>query len=927
MPHSTYSFEYYCNALIRRGATRTLLDDVIKKGANIISILNAVQHEELSAESVVTQFQSEWQLLILGDAYFDLAWQNLDFLKQQDNLGKTPVHYFALSGNVNVLAWVKVNHPDLLMKKDNTGRTMAHYTAESGRPETLAWLQTNYPQLLNEEANVDQLITPVITPAIADLLSESKCPEALTWIKERYPELFTIADLASELKTRLKKVDPELFIEHTYRGMTITSGATCIGCHDALNWIKVNYPEVLVIKCGEDRFRLAGGRSFTQLSIVHLAARAGHIDVLTWFKANNPELLREKDVDGCTIAHVAMNSANFDMLDWIQENNIELMSEINLDDHTIAELSIILEDMNRLTWVQRNNPELMKRTNRNFSENIAHLASQRGNIKILAEIQKYYPELLVKKSRPGYTIAYFAACSGHLEGLIWINENNPALLTEKTNKGITIAHVAARLKTNEAITWIQKNYPDLLMETDEDGRTIVHFAAGSGRENIINYLLQEHPALLKKLWVRDENGDTPHEVQYHMATKPNQLRDNALLAATNRHIEGQPKPNDTELLLAFQDEWRDILLKRAGYNLQDLVNSVSRFPLELQRDITTLESMFALMAFSFEEKGITQDNLQALLRLTFSVIPAHRPVFFRDRRPLLIQQLQLFIGKLGQEALTDKQIFCLQLIVQDYEQGLLGNSTLALDLLVKKLVTSPTLANLRPKVDINVGMDIRVETFPAYFQTLVERVSITPLNDDETTTMREIILPGIETIIRDEEAIVQHVTTHKAEIYYLNGNLPIHTDHAPTADANAYRQTLRHLLTNFFGAVEIAHSKARLKEFCEKISNGNCLEGRVRYAFEWAATLTEIVSFDDLMNRYIHQEYVPYTEVMFDMSVEDIPYDSTICDFIIARHEGMPCLPNPIYAPTDEVTQSGVRKYLTEVLGYTLPVGSSLTAL
>jgi len=318
--------------------------------------------------------------------------------------------------------------------------------------------------------------------------------------------------------------------------------------------------------------------------------------------------------------------------------------------------------------------------------------------------------------------------------------------------------------------------------------------------------------------------------------------------------------------------------------------------------------------------------------MTQSAIPSSEITFFTrlySPRPLLIQKLKTLLEKLDLATLTEQQIFCLQLITQDYEQGLLGTSILATDILVKKLLTSVTLGNLRPKVEITTGLDIRVETFLDYFCTFSTRVASLPLNEEVTKTMREVMLPGIEAIIRDEDTIVNHVTMHFGQLYYLNEKLPLHTDHIPTtdadadADADAYRHTLRRLLTNLFGAIEIAHSSGRLSEFCEKLSSGYCFEGRVRDAFTWVASLTEIVSFDDLMNRYIHQEYLPYTAVMSGTTDESAMFVSTACDFIMARHKGMPCLINSTYAPAGDVTQSGVRKYLIDVLDFSLTAGLS----
>ena len=960
MPYPIHSFEHYYSELTWRVTPPELLDVAIQKGADVASIFNAVRHEDFKTKKIVTYFRYEWQLLILGGVDFDLESQKADYFMQKDNRGKTPAHYFALSGNLHALNYIMESYSDLLEVKDNTGRTIAHCAAWSGHLDTLDWIIEKRPALLTEKD--DNGMT------VAHWAAESGQRETLYWIEAKYPALLwektingcTIAHLAAEsycpealdwIRDWSIKVNYiELLMETNDSGMTIVHGAACSEYPELLGWIKTNYPpELLEVKTingctiahfaawtghprlldwirSNELIHLISEKDIYGRTIAHWAAESGHRGVLDWIKSNCPSLLSKKDSNGYTIAHVAMRNGHFDTLDWIQDNKNQLIREKNNDGFTVAHVSIDSEHIEKFTWIQINSPELIHEK-ANSGRTIAHMAAKLGHIELLARIKIYHHQLLTGKDLKGHTIAHLAAESGKVEVLDWLKANCHTLMREKDNDGRTIAHGAACSGRIQGLAWVKDNFADLLTEKDNQNRNIAHFAAYFGRVDIIDYLLQECPSLFKTLWVRDKNGNTPHAIaKKDMAAKPNQLRDNELLAATNRQIERQPKPNDTVLLLAFQDEWREILLKQEGYNLQNLVNSALQFPRELQSDIITLIPILELMAFSFDEGLITRERLQELLRLTSSAIPSRRSVFFIDHRPILIQQLQTFSGKLGLEPLTDKQILCLQLIVQDYEQRLLDKGTSVTNILVKKLLTSATLGNLRPKAEITAGMDIRVENFPAYFKTFAERVAMLPLNNSEAKTMCEIVLPGIESIIRDEDAIVQHVTTHEAEIYFLNGNMPLHTDHAPTADADAYRQTLRHLLINLFGAIEIAHTKGRLSEFCGKISSGNCLEGRVRDAFTWVASLTEIVSFEDLMHRYIHQEYVPYTEVMFGVSAEGIASDHVICDFIMARHKNMRCLVNSIYAPAGEVTQSGVSKYLAEVLGYTFPAELSLAA-
>ena len=278
----------------------------------------------------------------------------------------------------------------------------------------------------------------------------------------------------------------------------------------------------------------------------------------------------------------------------------------------------------------------------------------------------------------------------------------------------------------------------------------------------------------------------------------------------------------------------------------------------------------------------------------------------------------MFLSKLREESLNDQQIFCLQLFIADYEQGLLGTPMLSTELLVKKLVNSTTLGQLRPRPEIGEGIEIKPQDFLFYLAQLKNRISQLPLNRDVKECMNDIILPGIETMIVDEDKIIEHVTTHYGVLYLLNAKLPLHTDHTQQNTPEDYQAVLHRILISLFSTAECAHIKGRLHTFCEKLSVGYCLEGRLRDVISWAATLSSIVSFDVLMDQYINQQYIPYKQVMSDMHQEESTFVVNACDFIMARHKNNPCLPEPTYAPNGIVTRRGVRKYLEDVLNYTI---------
>jgi len=312
-------------------------------------------------------------------------------------------------------------------------------------------------------------------------------------------------------------------------------------------------------------------------------------------------------------------------------------------------------------------------------------------------------------------------------------------------------------------------------------------------------------------------------------------------------------------------------------------------------------------AFSFTGNIITRDQLKNLIEL----IPASG----KGSKPKLTQILKTFCQQCNENVLNAEEKQCLNLITEDYKRGLFGSRNSITNLVLQKLNQSETLSSFRAKLSKRQEFDDDPENFLAYLRTFRDRVKQLALNISESHTMQNVMLPGLKNLITNEDEIVEHAVTNFRELYYLTPNLPLHTDHGPIADGPAYRKTLHRLIVNFFGAAELAHNAGRLNEFCGKISHAYCFEGRVAEAFAWASSLTEIVSFNDLMAHHI-EEYLAYAHVMLKQTDEQACFLEPACEFIMKRYKNMPCAIDINYAPNGKVTRANVNAYLKDIVNY-----------
>ena len=650
-------------------------------------------------------------------------------------------------------------------------------------------------------------------------------------------------------------------------------------------------------------------------SVAHYAAMQGNTDILDWICTNTPHLLPMKDTKGLSIAHLAMMAIHLHVLDWILEHKPDLLNDTSDTSENIAHYAAKIQSELPLAWILKNLPAALDKTYRNH--NCAHFAARSGNLAGLQWILKNKSYLISRRGYNRLTIAHYAALSKDPAVLQWILDNKPNLLNKKDNSDSTFVYYFSMALDWATIEWTIAHKLDLLIAPDTDGQNVLHYAARYNRGDIVQALLRTYPELTKKLWVIDKRGkDSPHAIAHReMAPKPNQIRDTSLLEASTRIINHTAQPNDMRLLLAFREEWEEMLAKSDQFD-QAIINNIGQFPARLQEIIKRQISLLCLKLFSFAEGIITRSQLNELCQIVKQSTPFSSLLSFSPPESPLITQLVILCSKIDNEALSTRQIHCLQLIMDDYQQGLLGARNSLNHLIVGKLLSSTTLSQLRPTVEVTAGGSISTGQFPALLQTLKSQIASLPLTADVKRIMQTVIVPGIETLLVEEDNIIAHIKNHYGDLYMLNDNLPLHTDNAPIDNPEAYRETLHQLLSNFFGAAQLAHSKGHLGGFFGKMSQGFCLEGRVDAAFTWVTTLSGILSFSESIDKFINNEYLPYTQVMLGITEQDASFIEPACDFIMKRHLNLPCLPDMTYAPEGEIKNEGVEKYLKDILAY-----------
>jgi hypothetical protein len=283
----------------------------------------------------------------------------------------------------------------------------------------------------------------------------------------------------------------------------------------------------------------------------------------------------------------------------------------------------------------------------------------------------------------------------------------------------------------------------------------------------------------------------------------------------------------------------------------------------------------------------------------------------------LISILEYFSKRCANtEGLNEKEAWCLKVILDDYDRGLLPHDLLS-DAIRNVLLDQEPFCLLHSK-EGNKEAVLTPDKHMEFLEELIVQARALPLSADTRESILNIVLPGMQKLITERKNIVNHLLHNFGKLYMLNPKLPLHSDHQENASEQEIEALIDRILDNILGAALICMKDGRLNEYFDKLSTGLCLEGRSRDALTWVTT--DVISrkieksFDDLMAQYLYQEYHPYSEVLQGGNLAQREYFLGAAEFIAKRHAGARCAVDARFAPQGVITRNSIDKYLQEIM-------------
>lgn len=505
----------------------------------------------------------------------------------------------------------------------------------------------------------------------------------------------------------------------------------------------------------------------------------------------------------------------------------------------------------------------------------------------------------------GANTAHHAAVANDLDTL---NRLPAKELEATTHFGFGLAHFAVYAENSNALQWVQHHYQRLLKAKDHNHATVVHHAAKN--PTVFKYMLFHMPELVKELWVEDKNGNTPEEWGLSHPS-PSRLIEQCLFEATLIFIKNQKDLQTLHFLTIFAEQWQTILFKANKALIQQLHLRFAALPNSLQ-DIFTNNTLRLAIFYCTPHETINKHSLSALISWACKEqIPKDRRRFFRvpEKKPsTLVTILLHFNQQLTSKPITEQQLDCLVLILNDVQRGIIPLQDLQDQCIVETL--NHTHPVNRKKTSAQSQPHLPSTSFSSYLAEIKAKLTTTPLAQGIKTNMEKFIFPALECLLAPEQ-IIEKVKRQHQRSYRLNTALVLGISHCPVSDELWYQQLFERLITDFCTAAHSCTDNGHWVEFFKIMNMEGELQQRVAAVTQYASTLRNSKPFATRMDYYIRHELIPYFQLM-ETNAEEIPLETAL-EFINTRHQNESCLTDPNFASTGKITRSGIERYLVSI--------------
>ncbi|KAK4419962.1 Ankyrin repeat-containing protein NPR4 [Sesamum alatum] len=240
-------------------------------------------------------------------------------------------------------------------------------------------------------------------------------------------------------------------------------------------------------------------------TVLHLAARFGHIDLAQVIVETWPDMVSLENSELETPLHVACREGHLEIVSLLLETDPSVAYKVNCRQESV--LFAACERGNIHVFKDLLNFPRLLMLESDMTTSSLHAAASSGNTEIVKEILKARPDFARKRDVDGCTPLHVACIKGQLEitrELVKL-DSNLCLIPDGEGR-IPLHHAAIKGRIN-IIGEVLSASLDSAQATTFNGETILHVAVKNNQYEVVKYLT-ESPNTTKLRNMQDNDGNT-----------------------------------------------------------------------------------------------------------------------------------------------------------------------------------------------------------------------------------------------------------------------------------------------------------------------------------------------------------------------------------------------------------------------------------
>nr|XP_043610558.1 ankyrin repeat-containing protein At5g02620-like [Erigeron canadensis] len=280
------------------------------------------------------------------------------------------------------------------------------------------------------------------------------------------------------------------------------------------------------LKLVEDRKTIINEITTESLNtVLHLAARFGHIELALEIVKRWPEMVMAENRDLETALHEACREGKVEIMKLLIETNEGVVGKVNRRGESVLFVAcergnieivkylligfqwLLMHEFDAFTCsihvaaaaghtdivkeILQVRPEFARKYTSEGNSPL-HLACSKGHVETTRELIWYDPDLLYLRDHKGWTPLHWASMKGRVGIIGEIISINLESVEMVTNHGETVLHIAVLFNQFEGLKYLMEklNIIRLVNVQDNDGNTVLHIATAGKLTTMVTYLLK-----------------------------------------------------------------------------------------------------------------------------------------------------------------------------------------------------------------------------------------------------------------------------------------------------------------------------------------------------------------------------------------------------------------------------------------------------